>query len=685
MTLVNPPAEPMSDDDFQAVVAAAIKDAVDYAEQEIAPARADAIDRYLGNPYGDEKDGRSKVVATEVRDTVEAIMPSLLRVFASAERAVEFVPRGPEDVASAEQATDYVNWIWQSDNPGFQILQTWLKDGLLCKVGAVKFWHDERTEVSAQRYSGLTDDDFLALASDPSVDEVADEVDTETGLHAGELRRRSVSRRVRVEAIPPEEFIIARDARSEDDAALIGHRREVTVSDLVAWGYDRDDVESLAGASDLDTAGERLARRDDGGLDRDASPDPSQRKVLYCETYIRADRDGDGVAELRRVCTGGTGYKVLFDEPWDDIPFACWTPVPLPHVFYGLSVADLVLDLQRIKTVIMRQVLDNLVLANNPRMAVVTSQVTMDDVLNDELGAIYRVMTPGAIQPLSVPFVAGASLPVLDYLDAVKEQRTGMSRASQGLDADALQSTTAAAVTATISAAQGKIELLARIFAETGLKRLFRGILRLVVTHQDRARVIRLRNAWVPIDPRSWDAEMDVTVNVGLGRGSDDDRLQALGLIRGAQEQILVRLGPQNPLVTLGQYRNTLAAMLEIAGFKDAGRFFKDPDSEPPQPPAPPPPDPKLLEAQARVEVERFKAQAEVETARMRAEAEASIKREAAHMEHQRRLEQMQAEFGLRREQMRVEAELAAANTVLRGGGGPADAGSPVRMGGEVG
>ncbi|WP_445599993.1 portal protein [Azospirillum sp. A39] len=662
--------EPMDDDDFQAIVAAAITDAVSYQEEDIAPERAKALEYFLGKPFGDEQDGRSDAVMREVRDTVEAILPSLARVFYSTSKLVEFVPHGPEDEAMAEQATDYVNWIFFDRNPGWRNLITWAKDGLLSKVGVVKYAWERKRCVTTNRYSGLGEEEALVLLSEPDVEVVSQDAAPD-GTLSLEIRTVRWDEGVTIRPVPPEEFLIDEDARSDTEFSLIGQRREVTISDLVAMGYDWDEVSELGSDDSLDTSEERLARQDDVTVGNDASVlDPAQRRVMYSEIFMFVDRDGDGIAELRRVCVGGSANKVLHDEPVDDHPFASWTPFLTPHKFFGESVADVTMDLQRIKSIVVRQTLDNLVLANDPGLAVDDNQlVDVNEVLSTDLGRIIRTKGPpaGVIAPVAVPFVAGQSLPVLGYLDEVKEGRTGVSKATLGLDADALQSTTRAGVAATISGSQAKIEMLARNFAEDGLVRLFRGILRLIVQRQDRAKTIRLRGQWVPMDPRGWAADMDVTVNVGLGRGTEEQRMQGLGMILQAQREILGRFGLNNPLVTLGQLRDTLAEICAIYGFKDADRFFQrvDPNMQPP----PPPPDAATVKAQADAQAEMAKLQLQAQ----KQQAELRLKERQLEAEMQLRREQMVAEFQLKREEM-----------MMRLGGG-SNLGAPVQMGGQAG
>jgi hypothetical protein len=313
---------------------------------------------------------------------------------------------------------------------------------------------------------------------------------------------------------------------------------------------------------------------------------------------------------------------------------------------------DMTADLQKIKSAIMRNMLDSLSLAIHPRVGVVEGQVNMDDVLNTEVGGVIRMRQAGAVQPFAVPFVGQAAFPMLGYLDEVRENRTGMSKAAMGLEADALQSTTRAAVAATVSAAQQHLELIARIFAETGMRALFRGILKLVVENQDRARVVRLRNQWVPIDPRSWNADMDVEIDVALGGGTEEQQVSVLTSIAQKQEQILQTMGPQNPLVSPQQYRNTLARLVQVSGFKNADEFFSNPAMMPPQPPPPPPPpDPAMILA----EVERQKIMADIQNK----QAELELKRQQMLLEDDRARDKQEAEMMLRAYEIQLKSGTA--------------------------
>jgi hypothetical protein len=619
----------MNEHDFQAVVSAEIEDAVTYIDTDLSPSRAQATAYYRGDPFGNEEEGNSRVVATEVRDTVNAMLPSIMRVFFSSERVVEFMPRGPEDVKSAEQASDYGNYILNQDNPGFMVLYGTFKDSLVRKCGIVKTWWAKTTTVRTEKYTGLDEGTVMMLQQepgavvtvitqydDPDVLEPQLTMDPMTGqpvmmpipqMFDVEVKRTIEEGKICVEGVPPEEFLIDRNARDIESAAFVGHRKMATVAELLEMGYDEDLIMENISTTDFEYNDEYLRRRPTtttmGSLNE--SHNPAMQRALYVEGYMRVDYDGDGIPELRKVCCLGEGYSIVNNEPADLVGFADFPCDPEPHTspLEANSVFDYTKDLQEIKSDILRNTLDSLAQSIHPRTAVVEGQVNMDDVLNNETGAIIRMRAPGMVMPLSQPFVGQAAFPMLEYMDSIKEERTGMSRASMGLNADALQSTTKAAVNATVSANQMRIELTTRILAE-GMKKLFKLILQLSVKHQDKPRMVRMRNEWVQIDPRSWDATMDVAINVGMGTGDTEQKMQMLGMIAGKQEQALMQMGPMNPLVSPAQYANTLRKMVELAGFKDASQFFNaiPADYQPPQATEPPKPSPEEMLAQVQVQ-----------------------------------------------------------------------------------
>jgi hypothetical protein len=618
--------EVMDLDELQGIINMELTDAVSYIDTDLSPIRAKGTEYYRGDLFGTEEEGRSQVVAMEVRDTVSAMMPSLMRIFFSSENTVEFVPTGPEDVANAQQATDYCNFIFNSDNNGFLTTYATFKDSLVRKCGIMKCWWEEDETVRIEEYSGL-DDQTLQILMQEQTDVMVMNTypDQMMGqLHDVQIKRKIKGGRVRIMSVPPEELLLDRRARSFDDSAIIAHRQMATVAQLIELGYDEDEVRENITSSDLDTNEEYLARQPVSAFGVSAeSANPMMERVLYVEAYLRVDYDMDGIPELRKVCCIGSGYKIKRNLPASYIPFIDFPCDPEPHTspLEAMSIFDITHDLQEIKSEILRNTLDSLAQSIHPRTAIVEGQVNIEDVLNNETGAIIRMRAPGMVQPFSTPFVGQAAFPMLDYMDQLREDRTGMSKAAMGLNADALQSSTKAAVAATISASQGRIELISRIMAE-GMKKLFKSILFLVTTHQDKARMVRLRNEFVQIDPRAWDAAMDCSINIGMGNGDTNERVAALMQISAKQQEVLTQLGVVNPLVTPAQYSSTLRKIVELNGFKDPSQFFNQipADYQPPAPPAPKPtPEEMLAQVQAQsIQADIQKKAAELELSRQK-------------------------------------------------------------------
>ena len=652
----------MDDDELKSIVGKEIDDAIDFVDNWVSPLRATATEYYRGDPFGNEEAGRSQIVSMDVRDTVQAIMPSLMRIFNSTENTVEYAPQGPEDIDAAKQATDYARYVINRDNDGFLQIHAAFKDALIRKVGVLKCYWDDQTKFETHNWTGLDDNALAALMSDASVDvevlaskQVGDPMmDQITGellpppmVHSVRATYTHPDGRVRMEAVPPEEFLISREAKSLEQASYVGHRRVMTVSELVAMGYDYD-VVSEAGANydDMESNIERYTRNKALTSEMNDRNDPAMKKVLYVESYIKVDYDQDGIAELRKICTVGDESIVLMNEPCSVIPFAVFCPDPEAHDFFGMSVADAVMDIQKIKSSIMRNTLDSLSMSIHPRMAVTEGMVNIDDAMSTEVGSIIRQRANGAVQMLSMPFVGQQAFPVLKYMDELKEARTGISKASAGLDAGALQSSTAAAVNATVSAAQQHIELIARIFAETGMKQLYKIVLHLLTTHQDAPRMVRLTNDFVPIDPRTWNSNMDVSVRVALGRGTDTERMLMLKQIGEMQKEAMQTMGAVNPLTDMNKLANTLKAMTELAGFKDTSQFWSDPA----QFKAPPEQDkPDINEQLIAVQIQQIQADIQKKA------AELNLERDKMMMDDDRKRDELDAELFVKAEEMKAK------------------------------
>ena len=652
----------MDDEELKGIVGKEIDDAIDFVDNWVSPLRATATEYYRGDPFGNEEAGRSQIVSMDVRDTVMSILPSLMRIFNSTENTVEYAPQGPEDQEAAKQATEYARYVINRDNDGFLQMHAAFKDALIRKVGVLKCYWDDQTKFETHDWTGLDDNALAALMSDadvdvqiqasepvgePMMDPMTGEILPPPMVHSVRATYTHPDGRIKMEAVPPEEFLISRESKSLDQASYIGHRRVVTVSELVAMGYDYD-VVSDAGANydDMESNIERYTRNKSLTSEMSERNDPAMKKVLYVESYIKVDYDGDGIAELRKICSVGDESVILMNEPCSVVPFAVFCPDPEAHDFFGMSVADAVMDIQKIKSSIMRNTLDSLSMSIHPRMAITEGMVNLDDAMSTEVGSIIRQRQNGAVQMLSMPFVGQQAFPVLKYMDELKEARTGISKASAGLDAGALQSSTATAVNATVSAAQQHIELIARVFAETGMKQLYKIVLHLLTTHQDAPRMVRLTNNFVPIDPRTWNSNMDVSVRVALGRGTDTERMMMLKQIGEMQREAMQTMGAVNPLTDINKLANTLKAMTELAGFKDTSQFWSDPAQFQP----PPQEDkPDIQEQLIAVQIQQIQADIQKKA------AELNLERDKMMMDDDRKRDELDADLFVKAEEMKAK------------------------------
>jgi len=602
-----------------------ITDALGYGG-EISDQREEAIKYYYALPFGNEVDGRSQYVDSTVQDTIEWIKPSLMRVFASGDEMVKFTPHGPEDVQAAEQATDYVNYVFTKDNPGWEILYSWFHDALLQKNGIVKVWWDEYEESKREEYQGLGDVEFEYLVNNDEVEVVehTEYSDVEEILHDVVIKRTGYNGKVCIENVPPDEFLISREAKGIQDARFVCHRVRKTLSELRVMYPDEDfGPEDLGGgySEELYNA-ERLARYefDDSSNIADGwggNEEEALREYWLHESFIRTDYDEDGIAELRKVCS--VGNYVFSNDEIDKVPLVSITPLKIPHKFFGMSVADLVMDLQLIKSTLMRNLMDNAYNQNFGRYAVLEGQANLDDLLTQRPGGVVRVKSPNAVMPLATPPLQPESFQMLGYLDEVRESRTGVNKNTQGLNADALTShTTATAVNAVMSNAQSRVELIARQFAETGVKELMYCIYELLLKNQDKERVVMLRNQWVPVRPDMWNDKMDCTVSVALGNGSKDQQMAHLSqMLQFAGQAMQGGL----PIVTPQNMYNLGAALIKAMGYQNVDDYLT-----PPPPPQPQQPSPEQQLAQMEMQVKQ--KELEIKTADIQLKA-AKIQQEA--------------------------------------------------------
>ena len=652
-------ADKVTELELKNIISQEINNSMGYMGGNLSAQRKKSLEYYMGEPLGTEIDGRSQVVSTDVADTVETILPNLLKIFTASDQTVKCEPVKAEDVELAEQATNYINYIFNKDNNGFSILYTWFKDALIEKNGIVKVYWDESEKVEQETYQNLNDQEYKILIDNDDVEVVEEEsfVDEKAKeqleeikvlaeaqgqdignvptpkLHNCIIKRTTSSGKVKIENIPPEEFLIERNAKTIEEANFVAHRVLKTRSDLIQMGFDREVVENLATQNTVLLNEERLTRFSD--IDESPlndSPDESTEDIEIYECYVKIDMDGDGIAELRKVIVAGSnGNTVLENMPCDFIPFCSLTPIPMPHRFYGRSVSELVEDVQLVKSTVMRQLLDNMYLTNNNRVAVMDGMVNLDDLLTNRPGGVVRTKQPPSqvMMPMQNQTISQQAFPLLEYLDTVRETRTGVTRYSQGLDADSLNKT-ATGVNTLMSQSQMRMELIARVFAETGIKDLFRRIFELTVKYQNKERIVELNNKFVAVSPTEWKNRYNISITVGLGAGSKDQQIVMLNNILQKQLQAFQLQGNKEyPMVNLKNIYNSLAKIIEEAGLKNVENYFINPDQGKdlmqPSPPPQPTPIEKIEFTRIASEEKRKVAELELEAKKLKANTAASI------------------------------------------------------------
>lgn len=703
--------KPLDETGLKAILASEMATALGNDGGRLSEQRRQALKQYEGEKYGNEVEGRSQVVDRTIMETVEWIMPALMRIFAAAPQIVQVEPQTQADEEQAKQQTAYLNYIFMRDNPGFVILYTWFKDALLQKLGWVKAYWDIERRTENEVYKGLTQEQYDGLLADPDREEVECKKYPLWGPTQGLVNAESISQggeqpsptdiapplepvplggmpppdaviaydctfrktinhgRVKVVPAAPEEVLISRRA-TRHNVPFVCHRRRITRSELIEMGYPSDVVMTLSPYDEQEYNQERVERfrktEDDAGAQAPVQ-DPSMVEVWINEAYFKCDMEGDGIAKLRKVVfSGDQAFIILSNELADEMPLHWTTPIIMPHTLVGMSLADLVGDLQLIKTTIWRQTLDNLYLANNARHYVNednASENTYDDLLTSRPGSIVRGHGPQemVVTPLVTPFVAAQSFPMLEYVDQQTEKRSGVSKGNQGVPPDALTKQTAIGsmgIGMLQEAAAQRVELIARIFAED-TRELFRAILGLVIRNQQSPRVIKISEQWTPIDPSSWKSQPELTVSVGLGTGNRDKMVSELMQQLGLQKEVVaLQNGLNGPLVTATQVYKTWTMLVHAMGFKHQEDFVADPANAPP--PEPPPPDPAVqveqLKQQGAMATIDKKAQTDIMVEQMKQRAQAAQEEVTATMEARRHEQEMAQEMAAT--QYKIDAEM---------------------------
>ena len=596
------------------------------ARTDVATEQALAIDYYLRKPFGNEEEGRSQVISSDVWDVVEGMTPILLKPFVSSSDVVQFNPRGAEDEEAAKQETDYLNYVVTQRNDSFIQFVAWAKSGLLQKNGIVKYWWDKTRRVSIENYDAVPEDVLALMLQDEGVtvleksvcDSEPAQIDPQTGqpipapvCYDVRLRVAQEEGKARYEVIPPEEFLIVGRDPNPQNAEFVEHRRRVTVSDLREMGYDVADDISDAGAGDSSMDLQSTARNQNREFDQqgasDGSGDPSMREVWYREAIARVDFDSDGIAELRKVCIVGT--TVLANQEVEEVNFCAWTPYQQLHQFDGRCPADETIEIQEVKSTLWRQTLDNIYTINNNRVFA-GSRVNLDDLLDNQIAGIVRVdgdVVGNQVMSMPITPIGQVVQPMIEYMDTAKENRTGFTRYNQGNDADSLNKT-ATGVRLITQAGNERLALVQRSLAEQGMKPLMLGLHGLLRRHATKAETVRLRGKWVQIDPRAWKNRYDMTVSVGLGTMDKSMELQAQDAIVKMQQGLMPAgvVSPEN-------IYNAAAKFVELTGEKNNDRYFTHPDQMPKPPPPNPMENPEVMFKVAEQKLARDKFEREAE------------------------------------------------------------------------
>jgi hypothetical protein len=669
-----------TEEEIKKIVSTNIEQATDYLNEYVMENRNRATAFYYRRPYQNElgkTKGRSSVIDSAVQESVMGSLGELVKPFLSLNMC-EFRPTANGSAEQSKVITDVTRYVLFNDNNGADIIRDAFFNALLKGLGVIKCYYDENVSKTKETYTDVSEQELGMLLNDKGVEIIEQQENVQEPVPVGQdpmtgepllqsppstydviLEKTEDCSRVKIENINPDEFIINKDAESIADSSFVAQRLLLTRADLINMGYKKSVVDSLQTDDEdgFDFNGEINWNRD-----TEDTVDPSQELIACYECYVDIGNEKSETIKHKILYASKT---ILSDEEIDYIPFYSLCPFPMPNEFYGQSMADHTMDLQVVKTSITRQMLDNLYLTNNSRVGAVEGQVNLDDLLNSTAGGIIRMKNPNAIVPMQVQSSAGQSFPMLEYLDQLQAKRTGVSDLNQGLDANVLQNVSATAVATMTAQAQGKLELIARTFADTGIKSLIQGIFHLLCKYQNEPRVINIAGAPLEINPREWDDRYKVDVNVGLGKGTQNEKIGMLQMVLAKQEQILQQYGINNPLVTLQQYRDTLAKFINASGMEDDRQFIKpvtneemaklmqmdaQADKTPPQ----------VKAAEAIAQAEREKAQMKMQTDMAKQQLETQklqfqTEKEAQELQLKAQQQQLDAD----RQMLEIETERA--------------------------
>lgn len=682
----------LDNDQLCNIVAELVKDAEDYRDDRSAE-RIKAMTFFDGESKDMQKyipadEGRSKVVSRDVRSAVKKVLPSIYRTILGNDEIVEYQPMGEGDEDSAKQASDYINYVALPECDGRQAIEDAINDAIRLRNGILKWWQCETIDVKVSRHTGLDEMAFAQLVAPDDVEVVehterTEKIETPEGIvpttvHDVKIKRRVKTSKPKIGAIPPENWLIHPDAICLEDSPILGENYRLRRSDLVKMGYDKDKVREAPAWSNGPTeqeVEEDTRRRDMDN--REEAPQPALDEINYYDLIVRVDKDGDGIAELRRMVFAG-GVKadyLLEDTEWDEVNYADIVSERRPHQWEGNSVPDDVIEIQTVNTVLLRQTLDNLYWQNNQQPTVQEGVVqNMEAVLNPKFGQPIRVSQGVDVRTALgyniVPFVADKSFVMIDYMKQEAQDRTGISDASSGMAPDALQNMTAKASAMVEQAGIGQTEMMVRTIANC-LKPVFGGLLRLIIQHQDKPRTVRLRDKWVTFDPQSWEAGMDAVVNVGLGAGTRERDMMAMQQVIALQAQILTGMGPAVGMqyVTPDNAYNAYAKMIEASGLRSVNLYLSKPDPEAIQQAIQSQaqqPSPEEIKAKSAMELEQVRGQQKMQVTAFQTQAKMQEFRAKLEADAGKEQAQMDADLVTTLQQIEAEANARMEEAVLK-------------------
>jgi hypothetical protein len=597
-----------------------IKRSVGYYDSQISRERQKVMDYYNASLPKPAHDGNSKYVSMDVYDAVEAMKAALLETFSAGNRIVRFAPQGAEDVAMARVCSEYTDYVAFRQNDMFSVMSSVIHDGLIARAGIAKAYWADQTDYQVQEFSDLTETELDLLLAQDDVELIDSETD-EVGLVSGEIAYQRDASQVVVEAIAPEEFIIEPQAKTLDDVNFCAHRTTKTLSDLREEGYDEDLLSKIGDHEDVDmeTDPEVLSRHENIGSDRGFNATGYQdqvRSVMVYEAYIMVDTEGTGIAQLHKVIKAG---NVLLDiETVDRKPFFAFVPLPIPHAFYGSNFADKLVATQNARTVLTRSILDHAMITNNPRYMVTKGGLTNPrELIDNRVGGIVNVSRPDAIAPMPQAPLNPFIFQTIQMLDEDKEENTGVSRLSQGLNKDAISKQNSAAMVEQLATmSQQRQKIIARNFANQFLKPLFHEIYRLCVENEDQEKIVEIGGEYVAINPARWEDQRDVIVELKLGYGEID---------REAQKYLSMHtVFSQDPklsrMYTAQNQFQLMRDVMNMTGIKNTTDYLTPPDQLPPEQPN------EAMQMQMQMAQKQLEIQErQTQLAEMKAEVQAQI------------------------------------------------------------